>query len=334
MSARPELVDSFDRRIEYLRVSVTDRCNYRCSYCRPRAPARCELPDNVLGREELTRVIRLFAELGVRRVRLTGGEPLIRRDLTEIAAAVGALPGIEDLSLSTNGHLLERHASALKLAGVRRLNVSLDSLDPATFALITGGGDVHAVRRGIDAARAADLAPIKLNMVVMQGVNDGEIETMLAFAVSRGADLRYIETMPVGPPGRASMAQYYPASRILERLRRYAGAELFPVRSSAGAGPARYYQLGAGPVRVGVISAVSRHFCAGCNRVRLTAAGDLVLCLGHGDRMALRPALRAGASDKALKELIRAAVARKPERHDFLAAPAATGEVPMSALGG
>ncbi|MBI3571709.1 MAG: GTP 3',8-cyclase MoaA [Gammaproteobacteria bacterium] len=334
MSAKPELIDSFGRRIEYLRVSVTDRCNYRCFYCMPRTGAYFATPENLLTNDELARLIRLFAELGVRRVRLTGGEPLVRRDLASLAGTISRLPGIDDLSLSTNGHLLERHASSLKQAGVKRVNISLDSLDPEIFARITRGGDVHAVLHGIEAALAVGMAPVKLNMVVMKGINDHEIEPMLDFALARGADLRYIETMPVGPQAAESMARHYPAALILDRLCRHAGAELVPAKGGRGAGPARYYQIGSGPVRVGVISAVSRHFCAGCNRVRLTASGELVLCMGHNDRVSLRAPLRNGSSDEVLQEVIRVAIARKPERHDFLVAGRKIVAIPMSVLGG
>ncbi|MCR4346645.1 MAG: GTP 3',8-cyclase MoaA [Sulfuricaulis sp.] len=328
------LIDSFGRCIDYLRVSVTDRCNYRCFYCMPRTGVRFAAAADLLTSEELARLIRLFAELGVHRVRLTGGEPLVRRDLAGLAAMIGRLPDIVDLSLSTNGQLLARHAHALKQAGVTRVNISLDSLDPKVFARIACGGDLRAVLRGIEAALDAGMAPVKLNMVVMRGINDQEIETMLEFAVAHGVDLRYIETMPVGPQAADGMAHHYPAALILERLRRHAGAELVPAKGGRGAGPARYYQIGSGPVRVGVISAVSRHFCAGCNRVRLTASGELVLCLGHNDRVSLREALRGGCSDETLKTMIRAAVMNKPERHDFQKTGGEIVAIPMSALGG
>lgn len=334
MSAEPELIDSFGRRIEYLRVSVTDRCNYRCFYCMPRTGARFGRSESFLIGDELARLIRLFSELGVRRVRLTGGEPLVRRDLVALAGTIGELPGIEDLSLSTNGHLLERYARPLRHAGVRRVNISLDSLDPAIFARITRGGDLRAVLHGIEAALDAGMEPVKLNMVVMNGINDHEIETMLEFAVEHGVDLRYIETMPVGPQAAESMARHYSASLILERLCRHLGSELIPAKGTQGAGPARYYRIGASRAKVGVISAVSRHFCAGCNRVRLTAQGELVLCLGHSDRVSLRESLRDGCSDETLKTMIRAAIASKPERHNFLAAGGEAVSVPMSAIGG
>jgi cyclic pyranopterin phosphate synthase len=334
MSAKPELIDSFGRRIEYLRVSVTDRCNYRCFYCLPASGVPRATHAELLRHEELARLVRLFAELGVHKVRLTGGEPLARRGIADLARLIGSVPGITDLSLSTNGHLLERHAAALKAAGVARVNISLDSLDPGVFARITRGGDLGQVLRGIEAALAAGMAPVKLNMVVLQGVNDHEIESMLDFARRRGVELRFIETMPVGEAGRRGVGHYYPAEAILERLRAHAGAELVPIKGAPGAGPARCYRLGGEPTTIGVISAMSQHFCAGCNRVRLTARGELVLCLGRDDRVALGERLRAGASDAALKDEILRAVARKPERHGFADQ---AGGVPirfMSAVGG
>ncbi len=328
------LVDSFGRRIEYLRVSVTDRCNYRCFYCMPAAGAPCERHEEFLRHEELARLVRIFAELGVRKVRLTGGEPLVRKGIVNLAALIGRIPGIADLSLSTNGHLLERHAAALKAAGVARANISLDSLDPETFARITRGGDLGQVLRGIEAALAAGMTPVKLNMVVLKGVNDHEIEPMLDFALARGAHLRFIETMPVGEAGAQGMEHYYPADAILARVRKKTGAELIPVRGAPGAGPARCYRIGARGATVGVISAVSRHFCEGCNRVRLTARGELVLCLGRDDRVSLGERLRAGACDAEIRNEIAHAIARKPERHGFTD-PAGVAPVHfMSAVGG
>ncbi len=329
------LTDSFGRRIEYLRLSVTDRCNYRCSYCRPRAcgagrAGRGEL----LSFEETERLTRLFAENGVRKVRLTGGEPLVRRDLIALAARIAALPGIEDLSLSTNGQLLEPLARPLRDAGVQRVNVSLDSLDPATFARITGGGDLARVLRGIEAARDAGMSPVKLNAVVLRGVNDHEIESLADYALARGAQMRYIEIMPVGAAGRDSMRHYYPADRILERINAHFGSDLVPQMNATGAGPARCYRVAGGRGSVGVISAVSQHFCDACNRVRLTARGELVLCLGRDNNMSLRDDLRRGADDEALKQLIVQAISRKPARHDFASGQRVVPLHEMSSLGG
>ncbi len=312
-----ELTDPWGRRIEYLRVSATDRCNYRCLYCMPASGTPRARREELLRPDEVARLVRLFAAFGVRKARLTGGEPLVRRGIVELAALIGAIPGIEDLSLSTNGHLLERYAPRLKAAGVARVNVSLDSLDRATFARITRGGDVAAVVRGVDAALAAGLAPVKLNMVVLKDINDGELERMVDFASARGVHLRFIETMPIGSAGQLGMDRYYSAGAILARVRAHLGQELVPVKPASGAGPARCYRIGAGTTTVGVISAMSQHFCAGCNRVRLTARGDLALCLGAGDRVPLGQMLRAGASDEVIGDAIREAIARKPERHRF-----------------
>lgn len=333
-AAREALTDSFGRRIDYLRVSVTDRCNYRCFYCMPETG--CELGSHreFLTYDEITRLVRLFSEMGVSRVRLTGGEPLIRRNVAALVEMLAKLPEIRDLSLSTNGHLLDRFAPALKRAGLKRVNISLDAVDPRNFARITRGGDLAAVLRGIDTAVEVGLSPVKLNMVVMRGINDQEIEPMLDFALGRGIELRFIETMPVGSAGIAGMAHFYPADLILKRIRARHGSRLVPVKESRGAGPARMYRVDGGSGMIGVISAVSRHFCEGCNRVRLTTRGELVLCLGRENRVALRKPLREGWTDDALKEAIRSAIRRKPERHDFVIGPGLDGIRGMSELGG
>lgn len=304
------LTDPFNRNIEYLRVSVTDHCNYRCFYCMTKAPPRHARHSDLLSYEQLTRLIRLFTELGVHKVRLTGGEPLVRRHLVKLVTMVAKLPGVEDLSLSSNGHLLTRFAVDLKSAGIGRVNISLDSLDSDTFSRITRGGDLGQVLNGIDAAQKAGLSPIKLNMVVMKGINDREIESMLDFASERSLDLRFIETMPVGSAGSEGMGYYYPATDILARLHQKFGQALVPEKGQRGAGPARCYRVGTSPVRFGVISAISRHFCQSCNRVRLTANGDLVLCLGQQDRVSLREGLLSGRSDDELKQDILAAIAK------------------------
>ncbi len=329
-----QLIDSFGRRIDYLRVSVTDRCNYRCFYCMPPEGIKGGKQSTFLSYEELTRIIRIFSELGVRKVRLTGGEPLVRRHIVNLVEQIAALPGIDDVSLSTNAHLLEQHARTLKQGGLNRVNISIDSLVPETFAEITRGGDLAAVIRGIDAAVAAGLNPVKLNMVVMKGLNDREIEPMLDFAHAHGAHLRFIETMPVGSSGMEGVAHYYPAEKILERVQGHCGSELVPVTGGQGAGPARHYQTRDKKMRVGIITAMSQHFCESCNRVRLTAKGDLVLCLGKENSVGLREALRSGATDAELKRLILAAIDKKPERHSFLEADNGAVLHDMSSLGG
>lgn len=325
------LTDRFGRRIEYLRLSVINRCNLRCFYCRP-AKDRVTPRIEHLAPDGFVRVARAFARLGVSRVRLTGGEPMLRRDLESIVEGVATLPGIKDVSLSTNGYLLDRRAHRLRDAGLRRVNLSLDSLDPARFHTITRVGRLERVMSGIDAALSAGLFPVKLNMVVLRGVNDDEIPAMLEFAAASRLELRFIETMPLGTPGREAMCRHVPAREILQRVRAHAGQDLVPVTSSAGAGPARCYRLGASGGTVGVIAAVSRHFCAACNRVRLSASGDLLLCLGQEHRVSLRPLIDAGAGDVEMEEAIRVAIRRKPWSHEFLAGGGSA--VNMSNVGG
>ena len=312
------LIDPFQRRIEYLRLSVTDRCDLRCSYCLPQGFQDFEEPEHWLTFEEIERVMRAFTGLGVRRIRLTGGEPLSRGRLPVLAARLAALPGLEDLSLSTNATRLRKHAQALKAAGVTRLNVSLDSLDAPRFAEITGGGKLDQVLDGLAAAQAAGFAPIKINMVVMQGVNDTEIGAMVRFCIERGFTLRFIETMPIGDTGRAASDRYLSLQDVRHRLEQ----EFTLVPTTVyGGGPARYVQVAGTELRIGFITPISQHFCETCNRVRLTVDGALYTCLGQDDKTELRPLLRAGMDIEGLQQTIRAAIARKPERHEFTTAP-------------
>jgi cyclic pyranopterin phosphate synthase len=312
------LIDPFGRQIEYLRLSVTERCDLRCSYCLPHGHREFEEPEHWLTFAEIERVVRAFAELGVRRVRLTGGEPLTRRDLPVLARTLGKLPALEDLSLSTNAVQLGRHAPALYDAGVRRINVSLDSLRPDRYAQITGGGKLEKVLAGLDKARAAGFAPIKINVVAMAGVNDDECEDFVHFCIDRGFTLRFIETMPVGDTGRSAGDHFLDLRRLRERLEN--SFELLPA-TMPGGGPARYVRVKGTDLRIGFITPISQHFCETCNRVRLTASGTLLLCLGQEDAIELRPALRNGISDEDLQQLLRDAIARKPERHEFREQP-------------
>lgn len=312
------LIDPFQRRIEYVRVSVTDRCDLRCEYCLPKRFDGFAEPAEWLSYEEIARVVGAFGRLGTSRVRLTGGEPLTRREVPELVARLAALPGIEDLSLSTNAVRLRKFAAALKTAGLKRVNVSLDSLRPERFAAITGGGKLAKVLDGIAAARAAGLMPVKINTVLMRGVNDDEVEDLLDFCVAGGYTLRLIETMPMGDTGRRATQQYVDLQEIKARLApRY---DLIPDLMPGG-GPARYYRLGASEAKVGFITPISQHFCATCNRVRLTADGTLHLCLGQEHSYPLRLMLRDGCSDAELEDAIRAAIALKPEKHEFREQP-------------
>ncbi|MFY1863764.1 GTP 3',8-cyclase MoaA [Achromobacter xylosoxidans] len=311
------LIDGFGRRIDYLRVSVTDRCDLRCGYCMPKGFKGFEEPANWLRHDEMARLAGLFAGLGVRRLRLTGGEPLLRRGVADLAAAIAALPGVDDLSLSTNGTQLARHAAALRAAGVHRLNISLDTLDAAEFGRITGRDCLDAVLAGLRAAREAGFAPIKLNSVVHAATPEADVRRLLEYALAQGFILRLIEPMPVGDCGR----RYAHADLGELGARLAADAGLVPALAGQGAGPARYWSSGGGAPVLGVITPMSRHFCAACNRVRLGVDGTLYLCLGQEDQVPLGRLLREGASDADLERAIRAGIAAKPERHEFTTRP-------------
>ena len=310
------LHDLFGRTIDYLRVSVTDRCDLRCSYCLPKGFRDFEEREHCLDFDEIGRVVGVFAALGVGRIRLTGGEPLLRRGLAQLAGQLKALPGVQDLSLSTNATQLATQAAALMAAGVSRLNVSLDSLRAERLQQITGRDVLDQVIAGLMAAKRVGFQPIKLNMVLMRGVNDDEIDDMAAFAIEHGFVLRLIETMPVGDSGRA--APFTDLQPIRQRLQQRHGLLDAVV---AGGGPARYLRSADGRFSVGFITPMSQHFCATCNRVRLSVDGTLYMCLGQDHSLALRPLLRAGASDAELTAAVRAAIDRKPERHEFRDAP-------------
>jgi len=311
------LIDPFGRRIEYVRLSVTDRCDLRCDYCMPKGFRDFQEPDDWLRFDEIERVIGAFARLGVSRVRLTGGEPLVRRDLPELAARLARLPGIDDLSLSTNATRLDKHAHVLREAGVSRLNVSLDTLRAERFKQITGG-KLDKVLAGLMAAKAAGFAPVKINMVVMRDVNDDEVEDMVEFCLEHDFTLRFIETMPMGETGRSASSRYLDLQTVRTRLaERY---ELLP-GVMPGGGPARYVQVAGTRLRIGFITPISQHFCETCNRVRLSVDGTLYMCLGQEERFELRPLLRDGASDAELEAAVREAIALKPERHEFREEP-------------
>ena len=321
--------DGFGRQIHYLRLSVTDRCDFRCTYCLPRSHRGFATPDSWLTPVEMARISKVFSDLGVNHIRLTGGEPLVRPELTEIVTRLNALPGIEDLSLSTNASRLRKFASDLKASGITRLNISLDSLDPDTFAELTGG-KLHKVLDGIDAACDAGFTPIKINMVVMRGINDQEVNDMVAYCRHKGLTLRFIEAMPIGPGGQDAQDHYMPLSEVEERLR-----EQFSLSPAAikGSGPARYFQIDESDLLIGFITPQSQHFCDTCNRVRLSVTGELYLCLGQENKVELGSMLRDGASDAELQSAILEAIANKPKRHHFADTPSAILR-PMSALGG
>ncbi|OIP17056.1 MAG: cyclic pyranopterin phosphate synthase MoaA [Betaproteobacteria bacterium CG2_30_59_46] len=312
MTTGTRLQDRFGRQVEYLRVSVTDRCDLRCTYCIPEGYKGFEEPEHWLSFDEIERVIGTFARLGVSKVRMTGGEPLLRRNLPELVHRLKGLTGIEDLSLSTNATQLAKHAAALKQAGISRLNISLDSLQPERFSQIVRRDCLDQVLAGLMAAKEAGFAPIKINMVVMAGVNDDEIDDMVEFCIQHDFTLRMIEAMPMGETGRN--AQYLDLQPVKARLQQRFG---LIAGVMAGGGPARYLKSPDGAFTVGFITPMSQHFCDTCNRVRLSVDGTLYMCLGQDESLALRPLLRAGATDDELTAAIRAAIELKPMRHEF-----------------
>lgn len=308
------LSDSFGRVIENLRLSVTDRCDFRCFYCIPKGFNDFSEPEQRLGPDETVRLVRLFSELGVHRVRLTGGEPLVRSDLPQLAEAICALPRVEEVSLSTNASRLAAQAEVLHQAGITRINVSLDSLRVDSFHRITGS-DLQPVLEGLQAARTAGFQPIKINMVVMRDLNLHEVGDMVDYCLDNGFTLRLIETMPVGEAGRDNREHYVGLQEVEQILsRRF---ELEPARMQ-GSGPATYFKIKNERLKIGFITPMSRHFCDTCNRVRLSAEGTLYLCLGQQDKLELRPMLRTGATDQELKAAIIQAVGRKPKEHQLL----------------
>jgi len=332
------LIDPFGRHVSYLRVSVTDRCDMRCVYCMAEDMVFLPKPD-VLSFEELRRLCESFIALGTRRLRVTGGEPLVRRGIDDFLLELGTWldrpdgqPGLDELTLTTNGSQLARFSSTLRRAGVRRVNVSLDTLDPERFRTITRLGRLERTLEGIEAARAEGIA-VRVNMVAMRDTNEDEIDSMLEWCGQVGADLCLIETMPMGDTGEDRTDRYLPLSLVRTRLERR--WTLQPIAHTTG-GPARYVRVAETGGRLGFITPMTHNFCESCNRVRLSCTGTLYMCLGQDDATDLRRPLRAGASDLALREEIRSAIARKPKGHDFIIgrgdAPAVARH--MSATGG
>jgi len=307
------LIDGFGRRISYLRISVTDRCDLRCRYCMAETMSFLP-PHKLMAIEEIGVIADAFIARGVRRIRLTGGEPLVRRGVTDLARAIGRHlgSGLDELTLTTNGTRLATEAPFLVEAGVKRINVSLDSRDPERFRHITRTGELGKVLSGIAAAKAAGLR-IKINMVALKGLNEDEIEGMLRWCAAEVHDLTLIETMPLGAIEGDRSDRYLPLDGVRRTLeRRYT---LVPLSERTG-GPARYFRVAELDAKIGFITPLTENFCAGCNRVRLTAEGQLYLCLGRDDRIDLRAALREGGRP-ALDAAIDRAMAAKPERHAF-----------------
>lgn len=324
--------DDFGRAINYLRVSVTDRCNLRCLYCMPATGIVLCPHTDILRYEELALVIRAAAELGISKVRITGGEPLARLGLPHFVRMVASIPGLDDLSMTTNGTLLARYAADLARAGLHRVNISLDTLRPDRFAQITRQGRLDDVWAGIAAAQAAGLTPIKLNMVVIRGLNDDEVADFARRTISDGWHVRFIELMPIGANVQWAGNGIVPIPEIRGRIEAEVGP-LEAVHGPTGNGPARYYCLPGATGTVGFISALSDHFCYTCNRLRLTADGRLRLCLMSDLEIDLRTPLRAGADLETVKGLLAQAIHHKPERHHLDQSPAPQGRT-MAQIGG
>ncbi len=309
------LFDSFQRPLNYLRISVTDRCNLRCIYCMPSEGVPLMSHEDILSYEEICIVAQAAAELGIVKVRLTGGEPLVRARVTNLLAMLACIEGIDDISLTTNGVLLQRYADELKSAGLHRVNVSLDSLRSDRFHRITRVGDLDDVLRGIEAARQAGLDPVKTNTVVMRGTNDDEVLDFARLTIEGEWHVRFIEYMPFSNDEKADHL-LVPVSEIKQRIETL--GELEPSLSSGG-GPARYFRFPGARGTIGFISPVSEHFCRACNRLRLTADGKLRPCLFSDEEIDLREPLRQGATADDIKRLIQEAASRKPEGHKLRA---------------
>ena len=310
-----QLIDGFDRTISYLRLSVTDRCDFRCQYCM--AETMQFLPRaEVLSIEELLRTAKLFTELGVKKIRITGGEPLIRRGVDALFQGIGQLPGLETLALTTNASHLTESAPRLRQAGVNSINISLDSLRPERFRDITRIGKLETVLRGIDAAVQAGFEKIRLNAVILEGLNRDEVLPLTRFALDKQIGIAFIEEMPLGQVNLGSkVLSYVSSDELIDELSTH--YELEPVSNSQTAGPSRNFLIAGTQTHVGFISPHSNNFCGSCNRLRISAEGRLLMCLGNEESIDLRQLMRAGDSDQSIKTAIIESLSLKPERHVF-----------------
>jgi cyclic pyranopterin phosphate synthase len=329
---RGALTDAFARPIEYLRVSVTDKCNLRCVYCMPEGGLPWLQRDEILSYEEIAHIVEAAAALGVRAIRLTGGEPLLRRNLHRLVEMIARIPAIDDIALSTNGLLLEEQIDALASAGLRRVNISLDTLRADRFASIARRPGLDRVLRAVDAAIAYGLVPVKINCVVMRGRNDDEVAAFAEYSRRLPIAVRFIETMPVLEYAEAQREEYVSAEELLERLR--AIGDLQPVDGPRGNGPARYFAFPGAAGTIGVITPLSHDYCDRCNRIRLTADGRLRLCLFGDHHVDLRGPVRAGATTGEIGEILQRSMLIKPERHHLRLGEPASQMRALSEIGG
>jgi len=333
------LKDNFQRTIDYMRLSVTDRCNLRCIYCMPPEGIKLIEHKQILSYEEIIRIVRIASSIGVKKVRITGGEPLARKNITYLVAEIKNIEGIEDLSLTTNGVLLERYAEELAEAGLDRVNISLDSFRPDKYREITRGGDIEVVLRGIASAETAGLRPIKINVVPIRGFNDDEIEEFAKITLKSPYQVRFIEFMPFGVKGIEWPEKYISSDEIKSIVEGLSPLTPVKIRKS---GPARYYRFDNAPGMIGFISPISHHFCEECNRLRLTPDGKLRPCLFSETEIDLKPALRGGSPDDEIERLIKLSIEVKPKGHNISAQHSALRTQildldhrrPMSKIGG
>lgn len=329
------LVDRFSRSMSYLRLSVTDRCDMRCLYCMPEEGEPHEFRREILSFEEIHRLVRILCRLGITHIRVTGGEPLVRRDLPVLIDMLskidGPIYGQADLSLTTNASRLAPLASELKTAGLGRINISIDSLKPDTFYRITRGGRLSYVKAGIDRALAVGLTPVKLNTVVMRGINDDELPDLVAFSISKGVTHRFLEVMPLGSVGLENRAVFMPAAEIRRIIEKRYPLEPLPYEDGS---TAQDFRIAGTETQIGIISPVSERFCSTCNRLRLSARGRLQLCLAYEDGVDLKRPLREGWSDEAISDLILKTAYQKPAGNHFAEDPEPVYQIAMSGIGG
>jgi cyclic pyranopterin phosphate synthase len=307
------LLDTFGRLHDYLRISVTDRCNLRCVYCMPAEGMEFDPTDKLLTFEEITEVVRVTARMGVKKIRLTGGEPLVRRDLDQLVGMIAEVPGIEDIALTTNGIFLAAKAAKLKAAGLTRVNISLDSLQAGRFSFITRGGDVRRVLHSIDTCLELGITPIKINVVLMRGINEDEIEDFLRLSIDRPLQIRFIEYMPIGHQNEAWKNAYLPLTEVLERCNQQ-GWSFAPTDEVYGNGPSRNYRIEGAMGSFGLIHPISDHFCETCNRLRLTADGHIKPCLYWSDEFNVRKWI---GNEAAMQDLFLQAMNLKPRNHEM-----------------
>ena len=312
------MIDQHNRDINYLRISVTDRCNLRCLYCMPKEGLSLIGHDDILRYEEILKVIRVAVKLGISKIRITGGEPLVRRGIVDFIARLKSIPGLNDISLTTNGIRLEDYAERLYQAGMTRINISLDSLNPKKYAEITRGGDLEAVLRGIDRVYRAGFSPIKINTVAIKGANDDEILDFARLTLDKPFQVRFIEMMALGRTAQNQNNLYLSNDVVMEKINRVYRLESVNGLNSKMDGPARLYRINGGTGEIGFISPVSHHFCHTCNRLRLTADGHLRACLLLDDEIDLKGSLRENCGDEALEILIKKTITGKPRGHSLV----------------